>query len=300
MSDTPSNRTPGSLSEVGTLTRVVVKDARHAFVSEAAIAAQWRTLGFTAPPDFARAVDESERFIELVASAGCQVDRLPARPETSLDSIYVRDASLVCDRGVILCAMGKPARAAEPAAQAASLREWGVPVAGVIEPPGAIEGGDVVWLDSRHVVAGRGYRTNDEGIRQFRALLGDTIDTFTVVPLPHWRGAGDVFHLMSMISPIDRDLLLVYARLLPVSFRELLLERGYELVDVPDEEFESTGTNVLALAPRRCLMVNGNPRTRALLERTGADVQIYEGNEISHKGGGGPTCLTRPLSRLEP
>jgi N-dimethylarginine dimethylaminohydrolase len=92
----------------------------------------------------------------------------------------------------------------------------------------------------------------------------------------------------------------VYARLLPVSFRELLLERGYELVDVPDEEFESTGTNVLALAPRRCLMVNGNPRTRALLERTGADVQIYEGNEISHKGGGGPTCLTRPLSRLDP
>jgi N-dimethylarginine dimethylaminohydrolase len=284
---------------VGTLTRVIVKHARDAFVSESAITAEWQTLGFTAPPDFARAVDEADRFIDLVASAGCQVHRLPPRPDTGLDSIYVRDASLVCDRGAILCAMGKPARAAEPAALGAALRDWDVPVAGAIEPPGTIEGGDVVWLDSTHVVVGRGYRTNDEGIGQFRALLGDSIAMFTVVPLPHWRGAGDVFHLMSMLSPIDRDLLLVYSRLLPVPFRELLLDRGFHLIDVPDEEFESMGANVLALAPRRCLMVNGNPRTRARLERAGAEVLVYEGHEISHKGGGGPTCLTRPLRRQE-
>jgi len=57
------------------------------------------------------------------------------------------------------------------------------------------------------------------------------------------------------------------------------------------------GTNVLALAPRRCLMLAGNPRTRAALERAGADVVEYEGTEISVKGAGGPTCLTRPLER---
>jgi N-dimethylarginine dimethylaminohydrolase len=118
-----------------------------------------------------------------------------------------------------------------------------------------------------------------------------------VVPLPHWRGPGDVFHLMSVVSPVDRDLAVVYSPLMPVPFRELLLDRGFRLVEVPDEEFVTLGANVLALSPRRCLMVDGNPRTRAQLEGAGAEVLAYRGREISLKGGGGPTCLTRPLDR---
>ena len=74
-------------------------------------------------------------------------------------------------------------------------------------------------------------------------------------------------------------------------------ERGLKLVGVPDQEFESMGANVLAIAPRRCVMVAGNPITRARLEAAGATVLEYEGSEISLKGGGGPTCLTRPLAR---
>ena len=106
-------------------------------------------------------------------------------------------------------------------------------------------------------------------------------------------------HLMSLISPVDHDMAVVYSPLLPVPFREWLLDRGIHLVEVPDEEFDSMGTNVLALAPRRCLMLAGNPRTRAALERAGADVIEYEGTEISVKGAGGPTCLTRPLERAD-
>jgi N-dimethylarginine dimethylaminohydrolase len=169
-------------------------------------------------------------------------------------------------------------------------------VAGAIEPPGQLEGGDVVWLDARTVVVGRGYRTNDEGIRQYRAILGAGIELI-VVPLPHWRGPGDVFHLMSIISPIDRDLAVVYSPLMPVPFRESLLARGLSLVEVPDEEFDSMGANVLAIAPRTCVMVDGNPITRVRLEASGARVHVYDGAEISLKGGGGPTCLTRPLAR---
>jgi N-dimethylarginine dimethylaminohydrolase len=143
---------------------------------------------------------------------------------------------------------------------------------------------------------GRGYRTNDEGIRQLRELLGDAIELI-VVPLPHWRGEGDVMHLMSIISPIDRDLALVHSPLMPVPFRELLLERGYTLVEVANGEFETMGANVLALSPRRAVMLAGNPRTREALERAGTEVLEYQGHEISVKGAGGPTCLTRPLDR---
>jgi N-dimethylarginine dimethylaminohydrolase len=284
-------------SETGRLTRLVVKHARDAFVGPEAIAAQWQALNFTSPPDFARAVDEYDRFLDVLSQSGAEIHTLPPADGVGLDSIYVRDASVVCDRGVILCQMGKPARAGEPAAQQAALGAWGIPVVGAIHAPGRLEGGDVVWLDDRTVAVGQGYRTNDEGIAQLRALLGDSIDELIVVPLVHWRGPQDVFHLMSIISPVDRDLAVVYSPLLPVPFRQGLLDRGCALVEVPDDEFETMGTNVLAIGPRRCVMIAGNPRTRARLERAGAEVREYEGREISLKGGGGPTCLTRPIER---
>ena len=286
-------------SEVGALTRVVLKHPRDAFVDEATIAAEWRSLGYTAPPDFARAIAEYDAFLALLQSADSEVYLLPRNARTTLDSIYVRDASIVSDRGVILCSMGKPQRAEEPAAQQAAFAKlYSMPVIGEIQPPGLLEGGDVIWLDSRTIVVGRGYRTNDEGIRQVRALLPHDVTTI-VVALPHWRGPADVMHLMSLISPVDRNLAVVYSRLLPVPFRELLLQRGVELVEVPDEEFETMGTNVLALSPRRCLMLAGNPHTRRALEHAGAEVLEYEGKEISVKGAGGPTCLTRPLQRVQ-
>ena len=188
-------------------------------------------------------------------------------------------------------------RAGEPAAQETALRALGCTIIGSIQPPGRLEGGDVAWLNERTIAVGHGYRTNESGIAQLRSLLGDSIDELLTVALPHWRGPGDVFHLMSIVSPVDRDLAVVYSPLMPVPFRERLLQQGMTLVEVPDHEFDSMGANVLAIAPRRCVMVAGNPVTRARLEAAGATVLEYEGNEISLKGGGGPTCLTRPLGR---
>jgi N-dimethylarginine dimethylaminohydrolase len=284
-------------SEVGAIRRLIVKHARDAFQNREMIAAEWQALNFSAPPDFQKAVEQYESFLDLLREPGCEITFQPRADDLGLDSIYVRDASVVCDRGVILCRMGKARREAEPAAQEAVWRALGCNIIGAIQPPGRLEGGDVVWLNERALAVGRGYRTNDSGIAQLRSFLGDCIDELITVPLPHWRGASDVFHLMSMISPIDRDLAVVYLPLLPVPFLEWLMERNMTLVEVPDDEFETMGANVLTLAPRRCVMVAGNPTTRARLEAAGATVFEYDGSEISLKGGGGPTCLTRPLQR---
>jgi N-dimethylarginine dimethylaminohydrolase len=287
-------------SEIGTISHFVVKHARDAFSDPQTIAEEWRALNFSAAPDFERAVLQYDRFAELLGECGASLHFLPPSPGAGLDSIYVRDASIMCDRGVILCSMGKPLRQDEPRSQEAAFRAMGHPIAGSIAPPGRLEGGDVVWLDRRTIAVGRGYRTNEDGIAQLRALLNGSIDELIVVPLPHWRGPADVFHLMSIVSPVDHDLAVVYSPLMPVTFRERLLDRGIALVEVPDEEFESMGANVLAIAPRLCIMLAGNPITRARLERAGAHVAVYEGDDISLKGGGGPTCLTRPLRRLDP
>jgi N-dimethylarginine dimethylaminohydrolase len=288
--------TPGGRTEVGRIEELVLKHPHEAFGSQARSDAEWRALGFTSVPDFERALDEYARFVDLLAPIGLALRCLPDAPGTGLDSIYVRDASVAGPDGMILCAMGKPARAGEPAAQAAAFHAFGVAVAGTIQPPGTLEGGDVVWLDDRTLLVGRGYRTNDAGIDQLRRLVGPSIDVIAV-PLPHWRGPADVFHLMSILSPVAVDLAVVYAPLLPVPLRERLLDRGMTFVEVPDEEFDSMGANVLATAPRRAVMVDGNPVTRRRLEAAGVDVSVYEGREISLKGGGGPTCLTRPIRR---
>jgi N-dimethylarginine dimethylaminohydrolase len=285
-----------SQSDVGKLQSVLLKHARDAFRDTDAVAAAWRALNYLAPPDPGRARADYEQFAARIEAMGARIHWMPPGDDTGLDSIYVRDASIPSGRGMILCNMGKAARSTEPAAQARVFQTLGIPVAGAITGHGTVEGGDVVWIDESTLAVGRGHRTNDEGIRQLREILGAKVQV-VVAPLPYWRGPGDVFHLMSILSPIDRDLALVYSPLMPIPFRELLIERGITLVEVPDEEIESLGCNVLALAPRHCLMIEGNPVTRARLEKEGAQVQVFDGREICLKGSGGPTCLTRPIVR---
>ncbi len=284
-------------SDTSPLRRVALVHARDALRGPQAIAAEWRALDWLAPPDFDRALAEYEGFVDLLAGLGVEVELLRPGDDATLDAVYARDASLTFDGGAVTCSMGKPARRGEPAAAGRALAALGVPLLGGIAPPGRLEGGDAAWLDETTLAVGRGRRTNCEGIAQLRALLGESGPAVLEVPLPDHRGPNDVFHLMSVLSPIDRDLALVYPPLLPPPLGAALDERGIRRVEVPDDEFDTLGCNVLAVAPRRCLVVEGNPETRRRLERAGAEVTAFAGREICCKGGGGPTCLTRPLVR---
>jgi N-dimethylarginine dimethylaminohydrolase len=287
----------GTLSEVTLIREVLLKDPGQAWCDQANIRRQWKALGYADEPDLAAALDEYDAFVEILRGSVPDVRFLPPDGRTGLDSIYVRDAACVAPRGIVLCRMGKELRRGEPGAVGEFCVGAGWPVAGEIREPGTLEGGDIVWLDGKTVAVGHGYRTNSEGIRQFTAIVGRDGVEVVEVPLPHWDGPGDVLHLMSMLSPVDERSLLVYSRLLAVPFRKRLLDRGYRLLEVPDEEYATMATNVLALAPGKCLALAGNPGTRALLEKAGVEVLTYEGKEISIKGAGGPTCLTRPIRR---
>ena len=284
-------------NEVGRILRLVLKRPADAWRDPASVVRQWEPLNYREAPDLGRAIAEYERFQEFFRDRGVEIDVLPEADGAGLDSIYVRDAAVVTDGGVILCNMGKPARSEEPAAQGAYYASRDIPVLGAITGDGRLEGGDVVWLGPRTLAVGLGYRTNQEGIRQLGALARDHLDELTVVPLPHWKGPSDVFHLMSLLSPVDTDLALVFSPLLPVPFQKALLALGIELVETPRDEFDMIGANVLALAPREVLMVDAQPGVRSRLEGAGVEVHVFQGNEISLKGCGGPTCLTRPLER---
>ena len=259
----------------------------------------WRTFGYLHPVDHARTVQEHAAFRAILAGAGAEVVEAGPDPAGALDAIFAFDPSIVTDRGAILCRMGKSERLNEAALAERTYAELGVPILGRIEAPGSVEGGDTLWLDEWTLAVGRGYRTNDEGIAQLTRILGEIGVTVVRVELPHWRGPGECLHLMSLISPVAADVAVVYRPLLSTPFVELLQGRDWRFVEVPDEEFDSMGCNVLALGGGRCLMVAGNPATRARLEAAGCEVLTYEGSEVSLNRAGGPTCLTKPLWRAD-
>lgn len=284
-------------SEFLKLESVFIKSAKNAFISQNSLNAQWKDLNYLEAPNFDKALHEYLEFETLLIRANIDIIHFALDNSVKIDSIYCRDASITTDYGMIICNMGKGGRINEPQSHTEMYILNEIPVLGIIEAPGTLEGGDVAWLDENTLAVGHSYRTNIEGIAQLKALLEPKGIDIVVAELPHYKGENDVFHLMSILSPIDKDLAVVYSPLMPIKFRNELLNRGLELIEVPDEEFESMGCNVLATAPRKCIMVDGNPKTKQLLERAGCEVTTYKGNDISVKGGGGPTCLTRPLSR---
>ena len=288
-----------SHSEYLKLQTVYLKSVRDGFVSDELLAEQWQELNYMSKPGFDESINEYEQFETLLLKHNVAVKHFPEDANTKIDAIYCRDASIATNHGMIICSMGKEARRSEPEAQHRAFNANDIPILGKIIVPGTLEGGDVAWLDEKTLAVGLSYRTNMQGIDQLKTLLAPFGIDVIVVDLPHYKGPKDVFHLMSVLSPVDKDLAVVYSPLMPIRFRNLLLQRGYQLIEVPEEEFETMGCNVLAIGPRKCIMTEGNPITRTGLEKAGCEVFTYPGQEISVKGGGGPTCLTRPMKRLK-
>lgn len=281
----------------GRLRRVVVKRPEEAFGSQAAIDAQWQAAGYHAPPRLQAAAAEHEAFVDILEQAGAEVLTLPAGEGTDIDSLYAHDPVLITDGGAVLLRTGKPSRRHEGAAAGRALEFWDIPILGEVSGAGTAEAGDMAWLDARTLLVGRGFRTNGTGVAMLRDLLAPLNVEVVDAALAYWNGPGEVLHLLSVLSPVDDDLAVVYRRLLPVPVWEQLQERGVQVIDVPDEEFATLGCNVLALAPRRVVMVEDNPQTEKALEAAGCEVTTFSGAEICRKGDGGPTCLTRPLLR---
>jgi N-dimethylarginine dimethylaminohydrolase len=255
--------------------------------------ARWREFGWRSEPDFAGLLRELDELGDLLASTGAEVS-FGEPVDGDLDAIYTFDPVLVADAGVIALRPGKELRRPEAAATVDDLARLGIPVAAAFAAPATAEGGDLLWLDEQTLLAGRGYRTNAAGVEALRAALpGVDVIEFD---LPHHHGPAEVMHLLSLINLVAPDLAAVFLPLAPVRLVELLAERGIRIVEVPDDEFDSMGPNVLATEPGVVVALARNRETQRRLERHGVEVLTYEGIELS-KGDGGPGCLTRPLLR---
>lgn len=282
----------GCQSMVAPLRRVLVRRPGHAFAVDDAV--RWH---YTAPPDLARARAEHDALVATLRGEGVEVVDHPVSLPAHADAIYVFDPVLVTEGGTVVLRMGKALRRGEERPLAERLEALGVPILFGLEGDARAEGGDLLWLDRHTLVAGLGFRTNHEGVRQLREGLAPLGVEVLTTELPFHTGPDACLHLLSSISLIDQDLAVVYPPLLSVPFWQLLEARGIRTVAVPEDEVATMAPNVLALGPRRCLMLEGNPVTQARLEQAGCTVLTYRGEEISLKAEGGATCLTRPILR---
>jgi N-dimethylarginine dimethylaminohydrolase len=286
----------GCDSMTGPLKRVLVCPPAAARWGRLDAGTDWRALGYLRPTDAERASLEHDRLCALLRSAGCEVRPLPASDQFSLDAVYAHDASLVTCRGAICLRMGKAARCSEPAAHRAYYESCGIPLAGSIVEPGTVEAGDVLWLNAGILLVGRGYRTNAAGIEQLRHLVSPGVRVVSA-PLPHGGGTGCCLHLMSLISLLDDRTALVDLPWLAVETVEMFREAGYRFIEIDPAERATLACNVLALGNGRLIALSENPHTNERLRSAGFEVMEFAGGEIGINGGGGPTCLTRPLLR---
>ena len=286
------------LNEFSQIKEVAIRSPLSGFIDDEKLSTEWEALRFHSKPDLNQAKIEYNYFRGLLQDDGINIIDLPSSKLLTIDSIYTRDSILISQEGLILCNMGRSSRTPEAMENFNALTSQGYEIAGQIEAPGTLEGGDFIWIDDHHAAVGHGPRTNAEGIRQLKEILGSSVELH-VVMLPEPKHPDDVLHLMSIISPLDKDLALIYKPFMPISFLNWLSNLGIKFVEVSENEYPLMGCNVLATSPRSIIMLEQLPGVQSVLERAGCKIRTYKGIEISRKGEGGPTCLTRPLKRIE-
>ncbi|HZQ67060.1 MAG TPA: arginine deiminase family protein [Terriglobales bacterium] len=260
-------------------------------------ARQWRELGFFHAPQFTEAQAQHQELCARLREFGIELVQLPASADLTLDAVYTHDASLMSDSGAILMNPGKANRVPEAKRHGSFFRDLGLSVLGEIVPPGKTEAGDMVWLDAKTLLIGQGFRTNAAGIGQMRSLLKPSGVEVICAPLPYGMGPAYCLHLMSLISPLDESTLLVDLSWLAVETVELLHSRRLRLIEIDSSERDTLACNVLTLGRNRLVALEENGKTNQKLRDAGYNVKTFPGSELCINGGGGPTCLTRPLAR---
>lgn len=281
----------------GELRRVMVCSPENAGWNISGTSVEWRSLGFQHLPNFTRAQEQHEALCFLLHESGAEVLGLPANESLTLDAVYTHDASLATDFGLLLMNPGKTSRGPEAALHAEFCARGGVPIFGSVVEPGISEAGDIVWLDSKTLLIGNGYRTNRQGIEQIREIFAPHDIEVLAAPLPHGTGPSACLHLMSLMSMLDERTILVDLPWLAVETVKLLQSRNFRLIEIDYSERDTLACNVLALGENRVVALQENAKTNQRMRNSGFEVKTFSGDELCINGGGGPTCLTRPLLR---
>jgi dimethylargininase len=223
------------------------------------------------PIDVARAIAQHKAYEDCLADLGVRIVSLPAEPNLP-DAVFVEDPAVVVDEVAIVSIIGAPSRRPEAGTLGKALSPYR-PLKFLVEPA-TLDGGDVMRA-GRRVFVGLSQRTNREGFSQLRETLGAY--GYQVEPVE----VTGCLHLKSACSYIGNDTILINRSLIaPEPFR------GFELIDVPDEE---PGAANALVVKDVVIIASSFPKTRALLEQRGFQVKTIDLSELQ-KAEAGVTC----------
>jgi dimethylargininase len=210
-------------------------------------------------------------YAAALAASGWMIQQAPAADDCP-DSVFIEDTVVICEDLAVLTRPGMPARRAEVAGVAQAVRSLGLRTA-CIQEPGILDGGDVLQV-GKTVYAGRGERTNGEGIRQLRSLLAPLGRTVIAVPL------GKVLHLKSAVTALPDDTFLLLPELVPAG-----------LFPAVRPVAEEGGCHVVPMGGDRVLIAASAPRTAGFLDDLGFTPVVVDISEFE-KLEGCVTCLS--------
>ncbi len=260
---------------------------------ELAASSEPEKVQMLAPLDLKRAQAQHDGIAQAYRSAGVEVHYVEPRDMALPNQMFCADLMFMTPAGVVLARPASTVRAGEERRVAARLAALGVPILLTMQGTATFEGADAMWLDARTVIVARGLRTNDAGIRQLSQCLAEQGVATLPVDLPY-----GTMHLMGMLRIADKDLAIAWPRRTPHAAVMALRERGYRVAFLPDQEEAQANRalNFVTLAPRRILMVGGNPTTQRFYQELGIDVTAVPADELA-KAAGAIGCLTGVLAR---
>ena len=241
-------------------------------------------------------------FLNIIKKFDIKIIELKLKDETNelCDSIFTHDPSIVTNQGAIILNMGKKLRKPEIIEHEKLYRSMGIPIIGKLDDNATVEGGDCLWLNEKILLIGKSSRTNTKGINQIQEILKKINVTTIQINLP-LINKNSCFHLMSIVSILDYDLIIGYKKYMPDNLLDILKKNNIKLVEIPEEEYFNSKTlavNILSLSPRNLVLLKGYPMTCEILLKENCILNLFSGNELCIKAEGGPTCLTRPIWRV--
>jgi N-dimethylarginine dimethylaminohydrolase len=245
--------------------------------------------------DVARARYEHNAMVEVYQSEKVEVHfvepDLPCQPNL----MFCADLFVMTPQGAILARPASTVRAAEERWVARKLAALGIPILKTLTGNATFEGADLMWIDAKTAMIGRGLRTNDQAIGQIETLLGELDIDLIAVDMPF-----GIMHFMSLLRIVDHNLAICWPRRTPHRTVRVLQERGYEVKFPPfgDDQQSHRGINFVTLGPRRILMVEGLPKVQAYLEELGIECLTCPTDELA-KAAGNVGCLSGVLQRKQ-
>ena len=243
--------------------------------------------------DLARARDEHAAMAEAYRSAGVEVHALDPGPACPPNLMFCADLVVMTPQGAILARPASTVRAGEERLVARRLAELGIPILATLTGNACFEGADLMWLDEKTAMIGRGLRTNDDAIEQIGSLLARFGIDLIAVDMPFGS-----MHFMGMLRIVDRDLAICWPRRTPHRCVERLRELDYQVLfpEFRDDQSSYRAINFVTLGPRRILMVAGLDEFQAEFEKHGIECLTSPTDELS-RAAGNIGCLTAVLWR---